>query len=210
MRNIQIIDRADNATFGLFQTSAEDFAQLFPGERQDMEFAEDVVERMGEAAAGSVMKRLWERPIMKRDAMGIHGTLYYGYAELRHLLPVTKREADWNESAINIEQRTLFKEAEGRVSARHRNYECWQEPDGVMLLRDDRVAVYRAIGQMTEDARLRYVITAATGEEASSIHSLRQGFGPYNPMGEPDKCPVCAEWFYPLGSGECWNCGHKQ
>ncbi len=52
-----------------------------------------------------------------------------------------------------------------------------------------------------------YAIEAATPEEANAIHSLRQGFGPYKPMGEPAECPECGAYYYPDGSGVCWR-GH--
>jgi hypothetical protein len=57
------------------------------------------------------------------------------------------------------------------------------------------------------DAVLLWEIDANTYEEMMAIHSLRCGFGPYNPMGEPENCPKCAAYFYPLGSGDCWRCG---
>ena len=37
MKNIQIIDRAENATFSLFQATDEEFDAIFPGDGQDME-----------------------------------------------------------------------------------------------------------------------------------------------------------------------------
>lgn len=105
--NIQIIDRADNATFSIFQASSEEFARLFPNS-QDMEFAEDFVERVGEVEAEKVFDALWGRPILKRDAKGIHGTLYFNYATKRSALPASKREVDYDDSAINPAQRKLF------------------------------------------------------------------------------------------------------
>ena len=43
------------------------------------------------------------------DALGIHGTLYYDWAEWRSNLPATKREVDWTDTAINAAQRELFR-----------------------------------------------------------------------------------------------------
>jgi hypothetical protein len=57
------------------------------------------------------------------------------------------------------------------------------------------------------DAVLLWEIDAHTYEEMMAIHSLRCGFGPYNPMGEPENCPKCTAYFYPQGSGDCWRCG---
>jgi len=108
LKNIQIIDRAENATFSLFQATDEEFAAIFPGEGQDMELVEDFTERVGTDEALRILLPVWERPVLKRDAHGIHGTLYYEYSDRRHYLPVYKREVDWNESYINSAQRRLF------------------------------------------------------------------------------------------------------
>jgi hypothetical protein len=111
MKNIQIIDNALNATFSLFQATPAEFDAMFPDGR-DMELAEDLVARLGRDEAARLLARLWDRPILKRDAMGIHGTLFYGNEDRRQHLPRTKREVDWDASAINPAQRALF--------ARHR------------------------------------------------------------------------------------------
>ncbi|MDB5709131.1 MAG: hypothetical protein JWL96_1201 [Sphingomonas bacterium] len=107
MKNVQVIDRADNATFSIFQASDEAFAAIFPDDR-DIEFIEDFVERVGSERAGSILGPLWERPVLKRDAQGLHGTLFYEWADRRKHWPATKREVDWDERAINTAQRLLF------------------------------------------------------------------------------------------------------
>jgi hypothetical protein len=108
LMNIQIIDRANNATFSLFQATEEEFAAIFPGEGQDMELIEDFFGRVGDEQASRILLPVWERPILKRDAQGIHGTLYYGYADRKRYLPVSKREVDWDDYCINSAQRQLF------------------------------------------------------------------------------------------------------
>lgn len=109
MKNIQIIDRAENATFSVFQVTDEEFSAIFPADGQDIEFIEDLIARCGgDDQAGLILRPVWERPILKRDANGIHGTLYYHYDDRRRHLPATKREVDWDEDAINPAQRRLF------------------------------------------------------------------------------------------------------
>jgi hypothetical protein len=107
LNNVQIIDGADNATFSIFQASNEEFALLFPN-GQDMEFAEDVVDRIGEIPANKIFDAMWERPILKRDADGIHGTIYFNYASKRQAVPASKREVDFDDRSINEAQRRLF------------------------------------------------------------------------------------------------------
>lgn len=109
MKNIQIIDGASNATFSIFQATDAEFAAIFPDET-DMELSEDLYARLGQAEAGKVLGPLWQRPILKRDVQGIHGTLFYDNHDRE--IPATKREVDWHPSSINPAQRALF--------ARHR------------------------------------------------------------------------------------------
>jgi hypothetical protein len=107
MKNVQIIDGAANATFSVFQATDEEFATIFPDGR-DIELIEDLIERIGEAAAGSVLTFLWGRPILKRDALGVHGTLFYDNEHRRHHIPPSKREVDWADGSANQAQRDLF------------------------------------------------------------------------------------------------------
>jgi hypothetical protein len=76
VKNIQVIDGAANATFSIFQATEDEFAAIFHLGRE-MGTAEDVVERLGDAEAERVFSALWSRPILKRDALGLHGTLFY-------------------------------------------------------------------------------------------------------------------------------------
>ncbi|HET6942291.1 MAG TPA: hypothetical protein VFH89_09035 [Sphingomicrobium sp.] len=108
MKNIQIIDGALNATFSIFQATDQEFAAIFPDDR-DIEIIDELIERLGEAEAGRVLSELWERPILKREADGIHGTLFYSAEERREFLPRSKREVDWDESFVNGAQRALFR-----------------------------------------------------------------------------------------------------
>jgi hypothetical protein len=107
MKNVQMIDPALNATFSIFQVSDEDFDVIFPDGR-DMEFFEDFIERAGQQA-GVILDRLWRQPILKKNAQGIHGTLFEQWDERKKYFPSTLREVDWDESAINADQRLLFR-----------------------------------------------------------------------------------------------------
>ncbi|WP_312148308.1 hypothetical protein [Brevundimonas sp.] len=108
MKNIQVIDGADNATFSLFQATEEEYAELF-ADGVDMDLIEDVIDRLGDDRAGEILMAIWERPVLKRDANGLHGTLFYDWAARRRHLPATKREVDLDEGSINEAQRRLFR-----------------------------------------------------------------------------------------------------
>lgn len=73
-----------------------------------MEIADDLFRRIGEEEANRVLTGLWDRPILKRDANGIHGTLFYDADHRREFLPRSMREVDWDERSINEAQRKLF------------------------------------------------------------------------------------------------------
>lgn len=112
MKNIQVIDGAGNCTFSIFQVTEEEFAQIFPDDGQDIEFAEDFAARLGNHAA-AVMTPIWDRPIKKRDAVGIYGTLYYQFEKRRKYFPSSKCEKDWDWSSINAAQRKMYRGDEG-------------------------------------------------------------------------------------------------
>jgi len=104
VKNIQIVDGADNCTFSIFQATDAEFALLFPAEEQDIQFAEDLDE-----GCTSALEAIWKRPIEKRDAMGLHGTLFYEFGHRRKHFPASKRERDWNPLSLNAAQRELYR-----------------------------------------------------------------------------------------------------
>jgi hypothetical protein len=108
MKNIQIIDGADNATFSIFQATDEEFAAIFPRAGQDLEVIEELIDRLGEEVAKLMLTPLWERPVSKRDVQGIHGTLFYGYQSKAKYLPSSRREMDRAAGQLNEWQRRLY------------------------------------------------------------------------------------------------------
>jgi hypothetical protein len=108
LRNIQIIDSADNATFSVLRATEDEFNQIFPVTGQDMEISEDFFQRLGKARATKILSAVWERPVLKRDANGIHGSLFFDYQSKSQHMPTSKREVDLKESSINAAQRKLF------------------------------------------------------------------------------------------------------
>ena len=107
MKNIQVIDGASNCTFSLFQATDEEFALLFPEPLQDIQYAEDLAHLPKQEKVNAALLRVWERPIRKRDAQGIHGTLFYELERYKSLYR-EKREDAVDPSAINQAQRRLF------------------------------------------------------------------------------------------------------
>ena len=108
MKIIQVIDGADNATFSLFQATDDEFALLFPGEGQDMALIEDIETCDRAEQAFAALRNIRERPILKRNAEGLHGTLFYDNERRRPHIPASRREVDLPEAGINAAQRALF------------------------------------------------------------------------------------------------------
>jgi hypothetical protein len=77
MKNIQVIDGANNCTYPIYSATEDEFLVLFPECGQDIEFIEDAIERVGREDLGSMMTNVWKRPVKKPDVVGIHGTLFY-------------------------------------------------------------------------------------------------------------------------------------
>jgi hypothetical protein len=108
MKNIQVIDGADNATYSIFQATDQEFDAIFPKPGQDIEIVEDYIDRVGQDHADRTLSEIWERPIHKCDAQGIHGTLYYDYKEKSRYLPESKREIDRAAGQMNKAERRLY------------------------------------------------------------------------------------------------------
>jgi hypothetical protein len=107
MKNIQVIDGAKNCTFSIFQATDEEFNLLFPEGGQEIQFAEDVASWPNQGEINAALARIWNRPIRKRNAQGIHGTLFYELERYKSVY-LQKREDGVDPLAINNGQRRLF------------------------------------------------------------------------------------------------------
>ena len=88
MKNVQVIDGANNSTYSIYQFSEQQFSLVFPGKGQDIEFIEDVVKRLGDKAVATLLKSAWKRgAVNKKKVKGIHGTLFYGLDFKRKYYP---------------------------------------------------------------------------------------------------------------------------
>ena len=97
MKNIQVIDGADNCAYDVFAADEDEFKAIFPAEDQDIEFVEDVYRRLGNDRAMKVLGSVWSRRMNKKKVSGIHGTLFCDLERKRRFYP-TKRE---NEAVAN-------------------------------------------------------------------------------------------------------------
>ena len=95
MKNIQVIDGADNSVYDIFAATEDEFALIFP-EGQDIAFIEEVMARGPEHTLSEAFTRIWERRVPKCEAMGIHGIVFYELDHKKQYYP-TRRD----EEAIN-------------------------------------------------------------------------------------------------------------
>ncbi|RYD32430.1 MAG: hypothetical protein EOP86_15705 [Verrucomicrobiaceae bacterium] len=93
MKNIQIIDGAMNCSYSIYQAQEEDFILIFPAPRQNVEFIDDFIGRVGYDKADQILTPLWSRRLEKEQAQGIHGTLFYEQSFKKQFYP-NKSEGD--------------------------------------------------------------------------------------------------------------------
>jgi hypothetical protein len=58
MKNIQVIDGAQNCRYPIYSVTDDEFAIIFPAKGQGIEFLEDAILRVGKRKLGSVLKRV--------------------------------------------------------------------------------------------------------------------------------------------------------
>jgi hypothetical protein len=91
MKNIQIIDGADNAVYDIFAAPDAVFALVFR-DGTDIAFVEDSAGRPDRDAVLEALDAIWANRVPKSQAMGIHGILFYGLPRKRQYYPTLKDE----------------------------------------------------------------------------------------------------------------------
>jgi hypothetical protein len=103
MKNIQVIDGALNAVYDVFAATDEEFALIFP-DGQDITFIGEVQSRGNKKELDEAFERIWRRRIPKRDAMGIHGTLFYELDHKKQYYPTRRDEEARNPDGTHLRQ----------------------------------------------------------------------------------------------------------
>lgn len=86
MKNIQVIDGADNCVYEVFCATDEEFSAIFPP-GQDVAFGDEVEARGGSIKLEGVFDRIYRRRMRKADVVGIHGTLFISLDEKKQFYP---------------------------------------------------------------------------------------------------------------------------
>lgn len=113
MRNVLIVDDAANATFSVFQMTQDEFAVVFSRSGQDIAFIDEVAKALGDDETRRTLAPVWDRPILRSEAQGVHGLLIFGGQARRPHFPISGREVDFDERALNPAQRQLFRNVRG-------------------------------------------------------------------------------------------------
>ncbi len=95
MKNIQIIDGALNAVYDIFAATDDEFDLIFKNDT-DIAFIDEVYKGGDEEVLDIAFDNIWKRRVRKRDAMGIHGIIFYELDHKKVYYP-TRRD----EEAIN-------------------------------------------------------------------------------------------------------------
>lgn len=101
MKNIQVIDGAENAVYDIFEATEEEFGLIFP-EGQDVAFIDEVMARGPENELNEAFTRIWQRRILKRNAMGIHGVLFYELDHKKQYYPTRHDEEAINPNGTRL------------------------------------------------------------------------------------------------------------
>jgi hypothetical protein len=101
MKNIQIIDGAQNCVYDVFSATDEEFALLFPGE-VDIAFIDEIYANGDTQLLDTAFNNIWQRRIKKSDAQGIHGIIFYELDEKKIYYPTRRDEEAINPDGSNL------------------------------------------------------------------------------------------------------------
>ena len=92
MKNIQVIDGADNAVYDIFAATDDEFAMIFLV-GQDGAFIDEVMARASRRELDHAFAAIWQRRVAKAEVNGIHGVLFYEMDHKKRYYP-TRRDED--------------------------------------------------------------------------------------------------------------------
>ena len=92
MKNIQVFDGAENAVYDIFAATDEEFALIFP-DATDVAFIDEVYQNQPSQILDAAFSEIWKRRVLKHEAMGIHGLLFYE-CDYKKVYYPTRRDED--------------------------------------------------------------------------------------------------------------------
>lgn len=101
MKNIQIIDGAENCVYDIFAATDEEFALIFKNET-DIAFIDEIYEAGDVELLDAAFNSIWQRRVKKIDVYGIHGTIFYELDHKRPYYPTRKDEEACNPGGFSL------------------------------------------------------------------------------------------------------------
>jgi hypothetical protein len=94
MKNIQVIEPANNCAYDIFSCSDDDFIILFGVD--NVQFIEELSQKINNKKLDEILNRIWKNPIEKHKINGINGTLFFGFYEIKKKFYPDNRESNLN------------------------------------------------------------------------------------------------------------------
>jgi hypothetical protein len=95
MKNIQVIDGAENCVYDIFAAPDEVFDMVFaPG--TDVAFVEELEQRPDGDRVFKALETIWASRVPKSQVQGIHGILFYELIGKRKYYPTLRDEEAMN------------------------------------------------------------------------------------------------------------------
>jgi hypothetical protein len=91
MKNIQVIDGAENCVYDVFSATDEEFDLIFQ-EGTDIAFIDEVFKKEDNAVLIAVFNNIWNRRLVKAEVNGIHGILFYQLEHKKEYYPSRRDE----------------------------------------------------------------------------------------------------------------------
>jgi len=95
MKNIQIIDGAQNCVYDIFSATDEEFSLIFH-DGKDIAFIDEIYIMGDIRLLDNAFKNIWQRRVKKSEVQGIHGVIFYELEKKKIYYPTRK-----DEEAIN-------------------------------------------------------------------------------------------------------------
>jgi len=91
VKNIQVIDSAQNAVYDIFAAPAHVDLVFLPGTA--IAFSQEIATRPDADKVFDVLNGIWGSRLAKTDVVGTHRTLFYGLRHKRQYYPTLRDEA---------------------------------------------------------------------------------------------------------------------
>lgn len=101
MKDIQIIDGAENRVYDIFESTDAEFSLIFPI-GTDIAFIEEVYAKGDGTILHNAFNNIWQRRIKKCKAHGIHGVIFYELPQKMSYYPTRKDEEAVNPNGSRL------------------------------------------------------------------------------------------------------------